>query len=156
MLNELKKFFEENTLAHQAAASIKNGREIEIIVVTSNKERLEYTFKKDSGKNKIEQTKSTNADLSFVMPEAAILDIVNSQFDSVGQVGLRIFEKMLSNDENHKITAKLNCGILSLLAGGYLGVLTAGGSDVAKFLATKGLGNMGKLKDAISKMKGNS
>ncbi len=156
MLNDLKKFFEENKLANDAAASIKNGREIEIIVVTTDKSRVEFTFKKDSGKNKIETGKAKDADLSFVMPEAAIREIITSEFDSVGQVGLRIFEKMLSSDENHKITAKLNCGILSLMTGGYLGVLTAGGTDVAKFLATKGLGNMGKLKDAISKMKGNS
>ncbi len=152
MLPELKKFFEENPLAIAAASSIKNGRKIEIIVV-QEKIKTEYTFRKDSGKNVLEKGKPSEADVTFTMPVAAISEIVSTQFSSVGQVGLRIFEKMLSSDEKQKVKAKLNCGILSLMTGGYLGVLTAGGGDVAKFLATKGLGNLGKLKDTISKMK---
>ena len=35
MLAELKKFFEENPLAHKAADSIKNGREIAVVVTVA-------------------------------------------------------------------------------------------------------------------------
>ena len=93
-------------------------------------------------------------DVVFIMPVAAARDLTSKKFDTVGQVGLHIFEKILSNDPTQRIQIRLKSGVLSLVTGGYFGVLTAGGAEVAKFLATKGFGSMGKLKDAISKLKG--
>ena len=154
MIDALKPFFEQNALAQKAAASIRNGREISIVIIRSEGSSQSYVFTKESGRNCLRAATAAHADLTFTIPEDAARELVSAKFDSVGQVGLHIFNKMLSNDCNQKITAKLHAGVLSLIAGGYLGVLTAGGSDVAKFLATKGLGSMGKIKDAISKMKG--
>lgn len=153
MTNELRAFFEDNELAKRAADSIRNGREIAIVIRSSN-QSASYTFTKESGRNVLRDAPAAHADLTFTIPEESARELVTAKFESVGQVGLHIFNKMLSNDPNQKITAKLHAGMLSLVAGGYLGVLTAGGSEVAKFLATKGLGNVGKIKDALSKMKG--
>lgn len=149
MLHELKSFFEANPLAAQAAASIRNGRCIALEV-----EGKSYTFTKESGRNVLREGAPSSPDLTFFMPEAMVRELVTKEFATVGQVGLHIFDKMLSNDPSHKVRVKLQIGVLSLVTGGYLGVLTAGGGEVARYMASKGLGNMGKLKDAISKLKG--
>lgn len=153
MITKLKKFFEENPLAIEAAKSISNGREIAIILSEGEKQTA-CIFGKQSGKNTFNEGTAKSPDVTFIIPVGAAEDIVTTQFDSVGQVGLRIFEKILSHDPNQKIHIKLHSGILSLVTGGYLGVLTAGGAEVTKFLATKGLGSMGKIKDAIGRMRG--
>lgn len=153
MLAELKDFFENNPLAQRAADSIKNGREI-AVVVTNGDQKTNYTFAKESGRNVFRDSAASSPDLTFTIPQASAQELVTKKFDTVGQVGLHIFEKMLSNDPSQKIQAKIHAGFLGLMTGGYLGVLTAGGTDVAKFLASKGLGSAGKIKDTISKMRG--
>ncbi len=152
MLTELKSFFENNPLAQGAAQSIRNGREIELIV-TDGQQNFYYTFTKANNLNLIKDEKTSSPDLSFTIPKKSAQELLSNSFNNVGEVGLFIFEKMLSSDPEKKIKVKLHVGVLSLLAGGYLGVLTAGGSEVAKFLATKGLSSLGKLKEAISKLK---
>ncbi|MBI3544516.1 MAG: hypothetical protein HY075_14690 [Deltaproteobacteria bacterium] len=153
MLSELKGFFESGALAQKAADSIRNGREIGL-EITAPSGSTHYTFTKESGRNVLREGKSSSPDVAFVIPDAAARDLVTRNFETVGQVGLHIFEKILSNDPSQKIQIRLRTGVLSLVTGGYFGVLTAGGSEVARFMATKGLGSMGKLKDAISKLKG--
>lgn len=149
----LKNFFEVNPLAIEAADSIRDGRKIKI-TITSSEPACVFTFTKEKGKNVLKEEDPSDCDISFVIPTKAAEEITSTKFDSVGQVGLRIFEKILSHDAEQKIHVKIHAGILSLVTGGYLGVLTSGGAEVTKFLASKGLGNMGKIKDAISRMKG--
>ena len=153
MLNEIKTFFEDSPLAQRAAESIRNGREIGLTVKTGAHIEA-YTFVKDGGRNVIRQGAPLSPDVVFTLPEAALKDLLTRNFNTIGQVGLHIFEKILSNDPNQKVQISLKANILSLVTGGYFGVLTAGGSEVAKFLATKGLGSMSKLRDAISKLRG--
>lgn len=152
MLNELKSFFEDNELAKKAAESLRNGREIGVEIKMGDNVEA-YTFTKEGGRNVLKKGEPSSPDVVFIIPEAAARELVTKKFDSVGQVGLHIFEKILSNDSNQKIAIRLNAGALGLVTGGYFGVLTAGGTDVAKFLASKGLGSMGKLKDAVSKLR---
>ncbi len=156
MLTEFKVFFEENELAKKAAASIKDGREIEILVPDAgpaSEASLMLTFTKESGRNVLRDGAPANPDLTFTIPKAAADEILATRFESVGQVGLRVFEKMLSSDPKQKVRAKIHVGFLSRLSGGYLGVLAAGGGEVARFLASKGLSSAGKLKDVVSKMR---
>ncbi len=136
----------------RAAYSIKDGREIEILII-DGPAKMSYTFTKKGGKNLVLEGVPSSADLTFTLPKKSADEIIHSEFDSIGQIGLRIFEKMLSEHEDQKIKVKLHAGFLSLMTGGYFGVLTAGGSEVASFLAMKGLASMGKIKDTISKMK---
>lgn len=148
-MDKIKSFFEENTLAQQAAYSIKNGREISLVIDGNS-----YIFKKEDSKNKVEPGNSSSPDLVFEIPKQAAEELLSKSFESVGAVGIFIFEKMLSSDPEHKVKARVKAGFLSLMTGGYLGVLAAGGVDVAKFLAQKGLSNPSKIKDAITKLRG--
>ena len=151
MFAELHNFFEANELAKKAADSIRDGREIAILV-TGDGQQAAYTFTKSGGKNVFKESAAARPDVSFTIPIASVREIVETNFISVGQVGLRIFEKIISPDPAQKIHVKIHTGFLSLMTGGYLGVLTSGGSEVAKFLASKGLGSMSRVKDTISKM----
>lgn len=153
MYSELKPFFEENPLAVRAAHSIRDGHEITLNVRRIDGSLLAFTFAKQGGRNVLREGRSESPDLTFTMAEAAARSLVTGHYETVGQVGLHIFEKMLSNNPEDKIRAAINAGFLRLMTGGYLGVLTAGGGDVAKFLATRGLGNVGKLKDAINRLR---
>lgn len=152
MLNEMKAFFEGSPLAQRAAESIRSGREIALEVKIGESVDV-FTFAKEKDRNILRQGAPTSPDLVFTLPETAAKELVTKQFDTVGQVGLHIFEKMLSNDPSQRIQVKVKAGVLSLVTGGYFGVLTAGGSEVAKFLGSKGLGSLGKLKETISKLK---
>lgn len=151
--DELRAFFETGELARKAADSIRNGREIALVIQSPDRAQS-YTFTKEGGRNVLRDGAPAHPDLTFTLPEAAMRDLVTRKFENVGQVGLHIFEKILSNDPQWKIRVKLEIGVLSLITGGYLGVLAAGGGEVAKFLASRGLGSMGKIKDAISKLRG--
>ncbi len=160
MFEELKKFFEENKLAIEAASSIRNGRKIRITILENQDQNQEsnqessYLFTKQGSRNAFLNEPVPEPDLTFKIPAATAKELITKTFLSVGEVGLFIFGKITSSNEKEKIHFKLNVGFLNLMTGGYLGVLTAGGSDVAKYLASKGLGNIGKLKETISKLKG--
>ena len=147
-VEQLRAFFEEGALAQRAAASLKNGAQIALIV-----ENTSYTFTKEGGRNRLLAQAPIKADMTFTMPAASALELVTRRFDSVGQVGLHIFEDVLSQDPTRKVGARFHCGFLTLMTSGYMGILTAGGADVAKFLASRGFGNISKLKDAIARLK---
>lgn len=153
MLSELKAFFVDSDLSKKAAGSIRNGREIGLEITRKTGTAEQYTFTKEGGRNVLREGAASSPDVIFVLPEVAANELVTKDFATIGQVGLHIFEKILSNDPDQKIQIRLKAGVLSLVTGGYFGVLTSGGSDVAKFLASKGLGSMGRLKDAVSKLK---
>jgi hypothetical protein len=147
-LDQLRTFFEENALAQRAAASLKNGAQIALVV-----DGARYTFTKESGHNRLLDEPATKADMTFTIPGAAALELITRRFDSVGQVGLHIFEDVMSQDPQRKVEARFHCGFLTLMTSGYLGILSAGGADVAKFLGSKGFGSVSKLKDVIARLK---
>lgn len=148
-IEKLKSFFENNDLAKKAARSLKDGRQIEIVI-----DDAPFTFEKVAGNNTLKDGPSENADICFHIPSNAAEQLLTREFKTVGEVGIFIFEKMLASDPSHKVRAKVKAGILSLVMGGYLGVLAEGGADVAKFLAGRGLTNPSKIKDAIAKLRG--
>ena len=152
----LKIFFELNPLSVQAAESLHTEREISLEILDNNLERHFFTFSKNaiSKKNTLESRKSEKPDFSFEIPEKIALELTQRNFSTIAEVGLFIFEKMLSNEVESKIRAKASIGFLAFLTSGYPGILTSGGIQVAQFLASKGFGNVSKIKEALSRLKG--
>jgi hypothetical protein len=145
-------FFQSNSLAIEATKSISNDREIAIYIIDgTNKDA--FTFVKKDGKNHLIKEAAKNPDFTFIIPINTALELLNTNFTSISQIGLRIFEKILTKNENEKIKIMVHIGPLSILTGGYLGVITTGGSDVAKFLASLGLNSLTKIKDTLAKMR---
>ena len=60
---------------------------------------------------------------------------------------------MAHGDPTFRIKASVHIGAFDLLRNGYLGVLPLGGVTVMRFLSSKGLNGIGKIKDAIGRMR---
>lgn len=153
MLSKLKIFFEQGNIAQQAARSIRNGRKISLKIGLHDGATQNYLFKKENSQNIIEIHTDEQTDLTFYIPENSLNDLLEQKFNNVGEAGVYFFEKMISNDSRKKIKVSLHIGILSFITGGYLGVLTAGGSQVAKFLASRGLSSLSRIKETISRFR---
>ncbi len=147
---QLKTFFETSPLARDAAQSLRDGRQIEIQLLNSGEK---FTFEKIKGAPRFTNSPAAKADITFKIPDSVAQELATKAFPSVGQVGLFLFDSITSSDIAKKTQVSLHCGALSLVTGGYFGILTSGGAEVAKYLATKGLGNLGKIKDAIARMR---
>jgi hypothetical protein len=152
----LKFFFEQNPLSLQAAESLHVGREISLEILDSSLERHFFTFTKNSTtkKNTFEGRKSEKPDFSFEIPQKVAEELTQRNFSSIAEVGLFIFEKMLSNEVESKIRVRASIGFLAFLTSGYPGILTSGGIQVAQFLASKGFGNVSKINEALSRLQG--
>lgn len=92
-------------------------------------------------------------DMTFFVPSQAIQQLHAMSTEDIGEIGVEILKLMANPEPEKKIRAKVHIGPLTLFLHGYLGVLPLGGPTVMKFLGTKGLTNIGKIKDAISKLK---
>lgn len=102
----------------------------------------------------VEDQAAEKPDMSFTVPTAALQHLQAQTTQDIGEVGVEILKLMASSDESRKIRAKVHIGAFSLFTQGYLTVLPLGGPAVMKFLGTKGLTNIGKIKEALSKLKG--
>ena len=61
---------------------------------------------------------------------------------------------MAHKDQEFRVLAKVHIGPFKLLRNGYFSILPLGGATVMKYLGAKGFGNIGKIKDAIARMRG--
>ena len=92
--------------------------------------------------------------VTFEFAPGAAESILAAPADSdIGAIGVGIARLILSKDPGQKVRFRLNAGILSLLTKGYFGVVASGGSAFASFLASKGLGGIGAIKNAVKKLK---
>ena len=148
MLSELKLFFEDNSIATHAASSISNRRTIALSVAGQH-----FTFTKIDGKNKIQEGAPSAPDFEFTLPESVVKELVNRKFASAAEVGLFLFEHIFASDPAIKVGVRLNAGILTLVTQGYFGVLATGGTEIAAYLGKRGFSGMGKIKDALSRLK---
>jgi hypothetical protein len=138
----------DREVAQKAAKSLGNGCEIEFKVGTEI-----FTFTKEEGKNSIQPSASRDPQLLFTLTPGAADAILADTATDIGSIGVNIAKLIVSGDADKKVAIKFKAGFLTLFSKGYLGVLTAGGSQFGAFLASKGLNGMGAIKDALKKMK---
>lgn len=138
----------DREVAARAAKSLSDGAEIEFRVGDET-----FTFTRENRANKIVPGSARAPQVTFTLPPAAAEEVLNDPTDEVGEIGVRILKLITSSDSSRKVHLKLNSGFLSLMTKGYLGVLASGGSGVASYLASRGLGGAGAIKMAIKRMK---
>jgi hypothetical protein len=92
-------------------------------------------------------------DMTFHVSQAAIGELLATHTEDVGEIGVAILKLMASKDASRRVQAKVHIGAFDLLRNGYLGVLPLGGATVMKFLASHGLTGVGKIKDAIGRLR---
>ena len=124
---------------------------IEIAIFVDDRGPL--TLTKEGGAPKVIQSAPHSADLTFWVPLSALKEIDANKTNDLGELGVAILKLMTHSDPNTRIKAKVHIGLFEFLRGGYLGVLPLGGTTVMKYLASHGLTGIGKIKDAIAKLR---
>ncbi|MGK5084234.1 hypothetical protein WDW37_13140 [Bdellovibrionota bacterium FG-1] len=144
----------DREVACMAAKSIKDGAEIEFIIDNDNPAGIEtFTLTKVSGKNSILSQPARTPQLVFKVTPPAAQAILDYPSDEIGPIGVHIVRMIVKPEAGKKISVQFKAGFLGLFSHGYFGVLTAGGSQFASFLAAHGLNGMSAIKNVLKKMK---
>lgn len=147
---ELLRDFFSREVSQKGTKPLKNGIEIEIHISDCRP----LTLTKQSGKVSLIEGQSSSPDMTFWIGKRGIHQLVSVQTEDIGEVGVAIIKLMISQDPELQLKSKVHIGTLQLVTHGYLGVLPLGGSTVMKFLASKGFSSIGKIKEAISQLRG--
>lgn len=132
----------------QALAPLSIGSKIVLHV-----EQASFTLLKEKTQAVVQPGAADKPDLSFTLPLKALVALSEETADSVGDMGIALLKRMVASEDEGKLTAKVHIGLFDLYRRGYFSVLTLGGPQVMSFLAGKGLNGMGKIKDAIGKIR---
>lgn len=145
----IKDFFALD-VCQRATRPLKDGIEIGLHIEGFPPVRLS----KGNGKVQVDETLIKSPDMTFWIGKKGVQELAAMNTEDIGEIGVAIMKLMLTEDPEKRLTAKVHIGSLKLLTHGYLGVLPLGGSTVMKFLASKGFSSIGKIKDAISQLRG--
>ena len=146
---QLKDFFSRD-ISQKATQPLKNGIEIEICIDGAPS----LTLTKKNNKLELLSTPPKNADMSFWIGNKGVEELVQCETEDIGEIGIAIIKLMLASDPKFQLKSKVHIGTLKLISHGYLAVLPLGGPKIMSFLASKGFANLGKIKDAISQLRG--
>jgi hypothetical protein len=136
-------------VAQAAAASLSEGAEMEFrIPLADNGEEI-FAFRRQGGRNEIRSGPAAAPQVSFRVPLRAAENILAETSEEIGEIGVHILKQLLSGDPETRVRFKIRAGFLGLWSKGYFGVVAAGGTKFASFLASKGLTGIGALKDAL-------
>lgn len=169
---KLVDFFSSHPLALKAAESIKSGRSLGLLLVRKSgpkyfkdilgeKDGLVLIFSKEKHGQQCRVVQNSElaianlakCDFIFQIPQHTAIELTEHTPESIAAIGLFIFNKIRSTEDSEKIRVRLTTSVLDVVMGGYLGVLSSGGPEIAKTLAASGLGSIGKMKDAIANLK---
>ena len=148
-LDLLKEIFGRE-VCQRATKPLRNGAQIAISLSTGESARL----RKTAEGLVVEADAAEKPDMSFEVPTGALTQLQSFTSTEIGDIGVEILKLMASSEPSKKIRARVHIGAFGLFTQGYLGILPLGGPAVMKFLGTKGLTNIGKIKEALSKLKG--
>ena len=148
--SELLKIFFDSDLCQRATQPLKNGIEIAIHLP----DHSPFTLSKKEGKISIQENTPKAPDMSFWIGNKGVRELTALKTEDIGAIGITIIKLMLAEDPDLRLKSKVHIGTFQLITHGYLSVLPLGGPTVMKFLATKGFSSIGKIKDAISHLRG--
>ncbi len=147
-IERLKEFF-RRPVCRKGTAPLRKG--IEIAVYLDGEGPVTLT-REAEGMNVLGRAPSS-PDMTFRLSDAALKELLKTETDDVGEIGVAILKLMAHSDPAMQMQAKVHIGAFDLLRNGYLGVLPLGGATVMKFLSSKGLTGVGKIKDAIGRLR---
>ncbi|NBY19846.1 hypothetical protein EBQ74_06285 [bacterium] len=148
-LELIKNFFAKEG-SQKGTKPLKNGIEICIHIAGCSP----ITLTKNSGVVSLKEETPKSPDMTFWIGKKGVHELAALQTEDVGEIGVAIMKLMISQDPEVQLRSKVHIGTLQLITHGYLGVIPLGGSTVMKFLTSKGFSNIGKIKEAISQLRG--
>jgi hypothetical protein len=140
-------------VAHTAAKSLSNGVGIEFLIRETSEV---FHFTKEKGLIQLRPGAAPKPELVLSLGQASAEEILSAQHSEIAQAGIQICQLVLAQEPERRIEVSLRVGILKLLTQGYFGILTAGGSSFASFLASQGLGGIDAIKTALQRMRGSA
>ena len=136
-------------ICHRAGKPLSEGASIAVYPG----EAPAITIRKSGSKLMAERASPDNPDVSFWTPQGALEKLLALQTEDIGQMGILVIQLMASDKTEEHIRTRSHTGILDLMWKGYFGVLALGGPGLMKVLATRGFGNISRIKDAIHRMR---
>jgi len=136
-------------VCQRATQPLRDGTEIAVFI----DEEGPATLQKLGGAFEAVAHAPRKPDMTFVVPNRALDQLAATTTEDIGEIGVEILKLMASPEAELRITAKVHIGLFDILRHGYLSVLPLGGASVMKFLGSKGFGGIGKIKDAISRLR---
>ena len=146
--SKIRSLFDRGVCA-RGMKPLKDGIEIALII----DDKGPITLTKQGGKPSIVGKTPYSADLTFWIPAKALDELLSQSTEDVGEIGVAILKLMAHTDPEIKIRCKVHVGLFEFLRSGYLGVLPLGGTTVMKYLASRGFDGIGKIREAISKLR---
>ena len=147
LLSLVRSFFDRDICA-RAAKPLKLG-----VTLLVQIDETPFTVTKENGRLDTSEGAPAKPEMSFFVPRAALDTLLAEKTQDIGEMGVAVLKLVASQEAAKRITTKVSIGPLDLLLRGYLAVLPLGGPAVMKYLASKGLTGIGKVKDAISRMR---
>lgn len=142
---KLKDFFENRPVAREAAQPLKKDVEIGIIIDG----QIECAFFKELDIPRFERRPAKKPDAIFSITAQGVDQLVATQSEDIGELGITILKAYAHKQVHIKVTGPL----LNFVTRGYLGVISKGGITFSKYLASKGLTSLGKIKTVISELR---
>jgi hypothetical protein len=132
----LKKFFTEREMPRVALGNLRENLEVGVIIG----DMVPCAIFRQGGSVIVEKRKAENPDFIFRL-EPQTVTILSQTPDDIAEIGLAILKEMLAGD----IHLQMPGGLLSVLRGGYLEVISSGGAPVMKMLGHLGLSSPAKI-----------
>ncbi len=145
--SELKRFFDKPA-CQKATAPLREGAAVCIVVSGT---RLGLV--RQSGKMEVTESAPKKADMTFELPIESLKELADNPTEDIGELGIAILQLMAHSDPTRRMGAKVHIGPFDLLSRGYLAILPLGGGTVMKYLASKGLTGISKIREGISRMR---
>ncbi len=146
---KLKTFLEDRPICTQAAKPLSKSAAVRIHFTDHD---TVYTFSIINGRQQLLPGKPPDPDFTLTIPPAAVDQITRIEEDSIAQFGITLMQLVWEHKQDLKIQAAIHHGPLKLWAHGYFGILALGGMPVMRYLASRGFGQIGKIRKRMGEL----
>ena len=141
--------FLTSKVAERATSGMSNGAKIALFL-----DKEAFYFTREAGKNVCKTGECDDPEMSFWLTNDAAQKVFNLTIEedaSITDIGLSLFDSILSKDEKNKIRFSIHASFLRLWSKGYFSVLKTGGPEIAAYMARIGFGSLQQLKKLFMK-----
>jgi hypothetical protein len=141
----LKNFFTERQAPRVALANLRENLEVSVVIGGM----VPCAIFRQGKSIEVERREARNPDFIFKL-EPQTVTILAQTPDDIAEIGLAVLKEMLAGD----IRLEMPGGLLSVLRGGYIDVISSGGAPVMRMLGQLGLTSPTKIVGFFRKLRG--
>ena len=145
MYAQLNEFFTQNPISRSALQHLKEGVPIGLVVP----QEFEGALFRQGAQIFLNQSPAKNPDVVFYVQKNSMERLLALKTTDVGEFGVEVLREYLTGGVRIHVLGSL----WGLTTHGYLGIMKEAGPSFAKFLASHGVGGIGKVFDHISKLR---